>query len=125
MNDLEEFKVWIDAQFNDCTWYTDALDQGYLHVYRKDTDDFWSYEETVAWYTWQSKQAEVDQLSTQNELLKKIAEDDMAKIERLESVINQNDAELKEKDKWIETALDLLIDGHYELAEQMLRGERE
>ncbi|WP_111860684.1 hypothetical protein [Acinetobacter sp. CFCC 10889] len=34
-------------------------------------------------------------------------------------------AEIDEKDKRIETALDLMIDGHYELAEQALRGEHE
>lgn len=71
---------------------------------------------------WQSRQAEIDQLSTQNELLKKIAEDDMAKIERLESVINQNDAELKEKDKRIEACLKIVND-KFELAKSLAQGK--
>ncbi|MDI1222968.1 hypothetical protein [Acinetobacter sp.] len=51
---------------------------------------------------WQSRQAEVDELSSQNQILKEVAESDMKTIERLESVINLNDSELKEKDKRIE-----------------------
>lgn len=53
---------------------------------------------------WQSRQAEVDELSSQNQILKEVAESDTKTIERLESVINLNDSELKDKDKRIDVA---------------------
>lgn len=54
---------------------------------------------------WQSRQAEIDELSTQNQILIEVAESDTKTIERLESVINLNDSELKDKDKRIEMFL--------------------
>lgn len=63
-----------------------------------------------AWSVWQSRQAEVDELSSQNQILKEVAESDTKTIERLESVINLNDSELKDKDKRIEAALNHLND---------------
>ncbi|MCG7221997.1 hypothetical protein [Acinetobacter sp. AG3] len=60
----------------------------------------------------QSRQAEVDELSSQNQILKEVAESDMKTIERLESVINLNDSELKEKDKRIESAISELESLH-------------
>jgi hypothetical protein len=65
-----------------------------------------NYKDWAIWCeAWQSRQAEIDELSSQNQILKEVAESDTKTIERLESVINLNDSELKDKDKRIEMFL--------------------
>lgn len=90
MDNLEQFKAWIDLEFSDCSWYLEAQKNKYLHLYRQDLDDFWSYEETVAWLTWQSRQAEINKLQSQ--------------INEMAEVGLSQESVIREKDKRIERA---------------------
>lgn len=98
MDNLEQFKAWIDLEFSDCSWYLEAQKNKYLHLYRQDLDDFWSYEETVAWLTWQSRQAEINQLQSQ--------------INEMAEVGLSQEGVIREKDKRIESALSELESLH-------------
>ncbi|MFW2098602.1 hypothetical protein ACG9ZL_20740 [Acinetobacter sp. ULE_I057] len=103
---MEKFKEWFVSQY----FYTNMR---FVHgdaLFDKDGDFFRILAVQIAWEAWQSRQAEVDELSSQNQILKEVAESDTKTIERLESVINLNDSELKDKDKRIEAALNHLND---------------
>lgn len=64
----------------------------------------------------QSRQAEVNFLNAQLGIKRD-------QIKGFEGEIKKAWQAVEEKDKRIEEALDLMVDGHYELAEQVLRGD--
>lgn len=82
MDSLEQFKAWIDSEFSDCSWYFEAKIGKYLHLYRGELDDFWSYEETVAWLTWQYLQAELEEKDKRVEKLENRIEEGLGFIDK-------------------------------------------
>jgi len=111
---MDKCKPYTQAELDQQAIWADEFDQWWESEgqYHRAGGD--NYCRTFAWWAWlsreQSRQAEVDELSSQNQILKEVAESDTKTIERLESVINLNDSELKDKDKRIEAALNHLND---------------